>query len=58
MNSRYPPGMSQRDFDRATADETESCRHGLWSPECPHCEEDALLDAADRKRDELRDQER
>lgn len=55
MASRYPPGMSMREFDRATADETQICPHDEYGPDCQQCEQDAEDEAADRKYDEMLD---
>lgn len=55
MANHYPPGMTQREFDRATADSSEDCPHGEWAPECQTCDDDARAEAADRKYDEMRD---
>ena len=57
MSSRYPPGMSMRDFDRANHDSDEECDHGNWRPECNECRADDEADAADLKRDEIRERE-
>lgn len=57
MSNRYPPSMTMREFDRATADQTETCQHGEWAPDCHQCREDAQAEAADRKRDEMADRE-
>ena len=50
----YPPGMTMREFDRATAGEEDPCLHGEQPGDCEACEYDAYSEHIDRKLDELR----